>query len=114
MAQSQLLFDQRVHNLDRKHNAMSRGYVTQMRSDGLIVARPQRQQSWLPYKYTILFLATLFAFKGFLIASLGAAGYSERVAKLENGTVVEQVGAWVMQIEPVSSFVATEIGPILR
>lgn len=114
MAQTHLQFDQRVNNLGRKHQSMSRGYVTRMRPDGLIVARPYRTQSRFPYKYTILFFVALFVFKGFLIASLGPETYNERVGKLENGTVVEKVGAWGMQIEPVSSFVATKIGPVLR
>lgn len=114
MAQTRVQFDQRVNNLGRKHNALSRGYITRMRHDGLIVARPYRPQSRIPYKYAIVFLVALFAFKGFLIASLGPDAYGERVRKLENGTVVEKVGAWGMQIEPVSSYIATKIGPVLR
>lgn len=114
MVQHHFEFDQRVNNLGRKHRAMSRGYVTRMRSDGLIVARPYRAQARFPVKPVLLFLLAFVAFKGFLIANLGPDAYSERVSKLENGTVVERAGAWVMQIEPVSNLIAQEIGPILR
>jgi len=62
----------------------------------------------------ILFLLALLAFKGFLIASLGPDAYNERVDKLQNGTMIEKAGAWVMHIEPASDFIAQQIGPILR
>lgn len=114
MDQSHLQFDQRINQLGRKHNALSRGYVARMRPDGLIVARPYRKQSRFPFKMVFVFLLAIIAFKGFLIASLGPDAYSERVGKLENGTMVEQAGAWVMQIDPVSDLIAQQIGPILR
>ena len=114
MVQNHLQFDQRVNNLGRKHRALSRGYVTRMRSDGLIVARPRRPQSRIPLRSVILFLLAFTVFKGFMIASIGPDGYNERVAKLGSGTVVEQAGAWVMQIEPLSNAIAETMGPILR
>ncbi|MBT3466755.1 MAG: hypothetical protein HN456_06155, partial [Rhodobacteraceae bacterium] len=40
--------------------------------------------------------------------------YDERVAKLDQGTFVEQGGAWAMQIDPATEYCATVIGPILR
>jgi hypothetical protein len=114
MGQSHIQFDQRVNNLGRKHNALSRGYVTRMRPDGLIVARPHRKQSRISLKVVFRFLLAFLAFKGFLIASLGPDGYGDRVNKLENGTVVEKAGAFVMQMDPVSNLIAQQIGPILR
>ncbi|MFT4962554.1 MAG: hypothetical protein ACI92Z_003653 [Paracoccaceae bacterium] len=114
MVQHHLEFDQRVISLGRKRRALSRGYVTRMRSDGLLVARPYRTRPRIPVKALILFVMAFVVFKGFLIANIGSDAYSERVAKLENGTVVEQAGAWVMQSDPVSDMVAQQIGPILR
>lgn len=114
MDQSHLQFDQRIKSLGRKHRALSRGYITRMRPDGLIVARPRRVQSRIPLKSVILFLLAFTAFKGFMMASIGPDAYGERVVKLQNGTPVEQAGAWVMQSEPLSRMIAEKIGPILR
>jgi hypothetical protein len=114
MGQSHLQFDQRVTNLGRKHHALSRGYVARMRPDGLIVARPYRNQSHFPYRVVFFFLVAFVAFKGFLIASLGPDAYTDRVSRLQDGTMVEVAGAWAMQTDPVSDLVAQQIGPILR
>lgn len=43
MVKNQIQFDERLRQLSRKHRAMSRGYITQIQSDGLIIARPVRQ-----------------------------------------------------------------------
>ncbi|MFT7592973.1 MAG: hypothetical protein ACI8R4_000284 [Paracoccaceae bacterium] len=114
MVDDQLHFDERLRRLERKHRAMSRGYTTHMRSDGLIVAKPRRAQVTISGKSILLFLLAFIAFKGFLVANLGALGYEERLDRLKNGTLIEKAGAFVMQIDPLSQFTAEQIGPILR
>jgi len=59
----------------------------------------------------VLFLG--FLFKGFLFAYLGEAAYGERVATLQDGTVLEQAGAWVMQPDPITVLAADGIALIL-
>ncbi|MFK7753486.1 MAG: hypothetical protein AB8B51_13145 [Sedimentitalea sp.] len=107
-------FQVRLNGLMRKHRAMSRGYSARLRHDGLIITKPKRKASPISGRSVFLFLLAFIMFKGFVIASTGPITYSERVAQLQAGTVVEQAGAFVMQIEPVSEFVAMKIGPILR
>ncbi|MCB1363916.1 MAG: hypothetical protein KDK02_07330 [Rhodobacteraceae bacterium] len=114
MDQGQLQFNKRLRRLDRKHRAMQRGYATYMRPDGLIVAKPQGSRPRLPVKAVVMCLAGLILFKGYLIAQLGTAVYGERVGQLESGTLVEQAGAWVMQIDPASDWVAGHLRQILR
>jgi len=114
MGMNHLQFEQRVSNIGRKNRALARGYSTRVRPDGLIVARPRRRQVGLSLKSVILFVLAIFAFKGFLIADIGVKTYDERVDRLKTGTIVEQAGAWVMQIDPLSAGIAQQIGPILR
>ncbi|WP_170385090.1 hypothetical protein [Ruegeria atlantica] len=109
MTGKQLEFDQRVHRLTKKHAKLSRGYRATMRKDGLVVMRPQRVRSAIPAKMLLIGLAGLFAFKTFLLSSLGASAYQYRVDSLAEGTAVEKAGAWVMQIDPLSEYVATQI-----
>lgn len=114
MAQNYAQFDKRLTNIGRKHRAMSRGYTTRMRSDGLLVARASRPTHRISMTSVLLFVVGLFVFKAFLIASLSPESYEVRVNRLAEGTIVEAAGAWVMQIDPISGMIANQIGPILR
>ena len=44
-----------------------------------------------------------------MLAALGEADYLERVALLEAGNRMEQIGAWLMQIDPVTAWAAPQI-----
>ena len=114
MANHQLQFNQRLNLLARKHQTMARGYVTRVQPDGLIVARPRRQSARLPRKAVVLFLLAFFAFKAFLVANLGPLAYDDRLARLQAGTVIEKGGAFVMQADPLTMYLAKQIGPVLR
>jgi hypothetical protein len=114
MVKNQIQFDERLRLLSRKHRAMSHGYVTQIQSDGLIIARPRRQSSRVSARAVLLFVLAFFGFKAFLVANLGPRTYDDRLARLNEGTIVEQAGAFVMQADPVTMYVAGQIGPILR
>ncbi|WP_170372023.1 hypothetical protein [Ruegeria arenilitoris] len=113
MTGKQLEFDQRVHRLTKKHNKMSRGYRATMRKDGLVVMKPQRVRSAVPAKVLLLCLCGFFAFKAFLLSNLGPTGYQYRVDALNEGTSVEQAGAWIMQIDPLSQAISTQLSKIL-
>lgn len=115
MSDAQLQFQNRLRHLERKHHkTMTRGYSTKMRPDGLIVVKPNRAKSRISGRSILLFVAAFILFKGFLIANIGEVGYQDRIDRLKDGTSVEKAGAWVMQIEPASTWVAQKIGPVLR
>ena len=107
-------FHGRVARLQRKHYGFSQGYSARIQPDGPIVIEPRKTRSWVALKITTLILAAFLVFKTFLMAALGFASYDERVARLAEGTVVEQIGAVVMQSDPASVWAAQQIGPILR
>lgn len=110
-----LEFDERLTKIGRKHQKMAaNGYTTYIRDDGLVVARPVRQGPRIPVRVILYVIVALVCFKGFLLAALGPVTFDERVGKLAAGTVVEQAGAWVMQSDPASDWIAAQIGPILR
>ncbi|WP_424832827.1 hypothetical protein [Ruegeria sp.] len=112
MTGKQLEFDQRVTQLTKKHQKLNRGYRATMRSDGLVVMKPQRVRSAIPARVLILAVLGFFAFKAFLLAHLGATTYQNRVDSLNAGTSVEKAGAWIMQIDPVSDFLALQINKL--
>jgi len=98
-------FTHRLKGLSRKHKAMAGGYTTQLRSDGLIVLKPRdaRTRRGLPVMGLLLTLLGFCAFKAFAVTSMGDITYSDRVATLQSGTMVEQAGAWAMQIDPLTA-----------
>ncbi|MEL7093018.1 MAG: hypothetical protein AAFN94_14900 [Pseudomonadota bacterium] len=100
-------FNRRLASVERNHRRLSNGYTTEVRSDGLIVAKPKRRFRPLGrIRFFVLILLGLLLFKAFSFSTLGEITYNERVAKLGNGTTTEQIGAFVMQAEPATVFVA--------
>ena len=85
-----------------------------MQPDGLIVSRPKRQPIQISFRVVIFFLAAFIGFKAFLFAGVGPLTYQDRLANLQSGTVVEKAGAYVMQADPLTVYVATQIGSNLR
>ncbi|MCE8538641.1 hypothetical protein KBY27_14420 [Ruegeria pomeroyi] len=114
MVDNNVDFDQRIRRLNKKHAALSRGYTARMRKDGLIELKPRRSGGRSPFKALLMLCIAVLAFKAFLLASLGPDSYDARLSRLAEGTPVEQAGAWVMQADPASRFLAEQIGPILR
>lgn len=109
----QIQFGQRLRRIDNNRRKVSRGYVTSMNHDGLVIARPRKQSSGFPLRGLFLCLSILLTFKGFLFAQLGEAAYTDRVALLEAGTIVEKIGAYAMKADPVTLWIAGQIGQIL-
>lgn len=109
----QMEFDQRIRRIDRTHRKLSKGYVTAIDADGLIVAKPQVAVSRSPLRGIFLALAVMITFKAYLFGSLGAEGYGERVALLQQGTFIEKIGAYAMAADPVTVWISQQIGFLL-
>lgn len=112
MTHQEIEFHQRVDRLSRKHAALVHGADTFLRADGLLVAAPRRRWSVRPglsLKMLTLCLLGFVLFKGFLIVAVGPVTYDSRVERLAQGTPAEAIGAWAMQREPVSDWLAQEM-----
>lgn len=106
MAQAHVPFDKRLKRIVRRHEKMANGVVKTINSDGLIVVRPRIYKPRFPLKGLVVLLVLGFLFKGFLLAYLGEENYADRVATLQQGTLMEQAGGWVMQADPATALVA--------
>ncbi len=114
MTQAHVPFDKRLKRIVRRHEKITTtGAVRSVNADGLIVAKPRLYRPRFPLKGLLAVLFLGFLFKGFLLAYLGDDGYAERVASLQGGSTMEQVGAWVMQPDPVTAFAAQGISLVL-
>lgn len=106
-------FDRRLRKIARKNRRTAKGYVNYVGTDGLIIARPYRQGLRFPIRGLFLVLASLLFFKAVLIAHLGAGTYESRISALSTGSSIEQAGAWVMQADPVTMYMAGVIRPYM-
>lgn len=97
-------FDQRLRVIVKKHRKMSNGTKTVISKDGLMTVQPKTTVR-LPLLPVLLAVAGLVGFKGYLLYSLGDAGYSAKLAVLQDGTIVETLGATVMQVDAVTRFI---------
>ncbi len=103
-------FSKRMSAIEKRHRRMSRGYVQLVERDGILVPKARRTaRRKFPLRGLALFLALFLVFKGFLMVQLGDATYAERVSKLNSGTAIEQVGAWVMQADPISLWISQQV-----
>lgn len=107
-------FDTRLRNISRKRARLADGYVSKVTKDGLIVFRPKHRKTTFPVRGLVLLMVGFFLFKAMIMAHLGGLLYEERVAALNEGTLVEQAGAYVMQADPVTQTIASKLRPFLR
>jgi hypothetical protein len=114
MVETQSDFRMRVGLLGRKHAEMAKGYTTVVRNDGLVVVKtkPVVTRRYVPTRGLILLVLGFFLFKSFMLASLSEITYNERVAKLGQGSLLEQAGAWVMQLDPITTYIAGWLEPV--
>jgi hypothetical protein len=107
-------FDKRLRRIQRRNRRLSRGAVPYIDSTGLVTFRPRRQGLRLPLRGLLLLVVGFIAFKGLVLAHLGTDLYQDRLALLRAGTVIEQGGAWAMQIDPATEWVAGQLWPLLN
>ncbi len=107
-------FEARLKKIDLKRAKMAYGYKGSVNRDGLIVFRPTRRQRGIPLRAIVMLIVGFFVFKGMVMAHTGAATYGERIAALENGTLVEQAGAFAMQSDPITVGIAQQLRPFLN
>ncbi len=114
MSTAEVEFSKRLRRIVRQHDRMRHGIVHRLTRDGLIVARPRSHMPRFPLKGVLTILAAGILFKAFLFVHLGGITYAERVASLQDGSLIEQGGAWVMQIDPATEWVAAQIDTVLK
>lgn len=103
-------FDARMARIVRNHQRLSKGYVTRVTKDGLIVARPRsRFAPSLPWRSVLGLLIVGMAVKVMMFVNLGPEAYEARVARLAAGTQVEQVGAYLLAADRATLWIAAQI-----
>jgi hypothetical protein len=107
MDANQANFQKRLIEIDRKHSRSRGRFVRLEERDGMLVPVDKvRVTRRVPLRGLMLALVAFLGFKAFLFAYLGPITYADRLSSLEQGNVVEQMGAWAMRPDAVSRWVA--------
>ncbi len=106
-------FNARLKKVQRSHSKLARGYSASVGRDGLIVFRPKRRRPGLPLRGIALALIAFFGFKALILMQLGETSYQARASALAAGNFGEQVGAWMMQLDPITRAIAAQIAPLI-
>jgi hypothetical protein len=56
-----------------------------------------------------LVLMTIIAIKAAVLANIGADTYAARIATLSQGDTADRIGAYILQADPLTAFVAGQI-----
>ena len=108
-------FNSRVGVVSKKSARRGKNeFVTRIDQNGVLVVKAKRRGFNFPVKGAVLMVLAFYCFKAFMLVSNGPEAYSDRVAILENGTMVEAMGARVLAVDPVTQFIADQAGSILR
>ena len=77
--------------------------------DGHFVIRGARPGFRFPWTGFLFMVVSVFMLKGAVMARFGVADYTAQVASLEASTLLEQLGAWTMRPDPISTWIALQI-----
>ena len=102
-------FSNRLKAVERKHAKLARGYSCKVGRDGLIVFKPKRRKIGFPWRSLALIVVGFLAFKGLVIAQIGEASYEQLISEMSQGPLQEQIGAFVMQPDPLAEVVARNV-----
>ena len=93
------------------------GYVTLVDKNGLIQVVPRQKRrtlSTVPLKLVVLLAILITVFKALALMNVGLVDCETGLEALSQGSAVEQIGAFVLQIDPVTHAIFEKIGPLLR
>lgn len=113
MRGAQQQFHKRQKSVRRKHIRMANGYVTKLDRNGVIIQKPDNKAGGFGVRLLVLLGICFIAFKILLVTNLGAEEYLARLDALEQGKTYQQVGAWLMGLDPVTVFASTQIEQFL-
>jgi hypothetical protein len=96
-------FYKRQNALVKKHERMARGYVTRLNKNGTFEQVPDSKAGGVGLRLILLTALLFMGFKAMVYVGLGTDSYMEHVDALNQGSRYEKVGAWFMQVDPVTA-----------
>jgi len=91
------------------HEYQRSSVVLSFNQDGLELARVKTGRRWLPIWHIIFFIYVAMLIRLVVMADMGPSGYNQRIEQLKGGNAIERAAAVVMEMDPVSRALATQI-----
>lgn len=108
------MFDERYRRVLKRHRQLSRGYVTRLGKNGVISHHPIGNfRDVISLKALILPLGILFFLKACMVTVLGEEKYAAQIAILQDGSFGEQIGAFFLQMDPITWPIAQLLGSLI-
>lgn len=112
-------FDRRLERLDEQKAALDEGHRMTLDETGLMKLMPtgeRRRQIGraIPVRALMIMAAVLLTFKGFLLYQLGFGVYTTKLLSMQRGDSVDQIGAYLMQVDPITIWVYEALTFLLR
>jgi hypothetical protein len=108
-------FNARVDMVSKKSARQGRNaLVARIDNNGVIYTKAKRRRKQMPIRGALLMVICLFCFKAFTLSTNGPAAYEDRLLTLKEGTAITALGARVLGIDPVTQFIADQVGPLFR
>ncbi|WP_136634681.1 hypothetical protein [Pseudooceanicola onchidii] len=103
-------FDRRLEQLEEKKAALDEGHRLSVDDTGLMKLIPtgaRRRQigRMIPLRAMMIMAVVVLCFKGFLLYRLGFGVYTAKVAGMAQGDTMDRVGAYLMQVDPVTLWI---------
>jgi hypothetical protein len=107
-------FDQRARKIRRNNRRVAGAAELHMGPDGLLtLKRSRRSVGTTLLKGAVFFAAVLFAAKTTMLVAVGPAAYGQALSALDGGNPFEQAGAFVMQADALTQFLAAKLSLLL-
>jgi hypothetical protein len=106
-------FARRSKSVEDSHRRLADGYVQKVNKNGIVELVPRRSFSLGPLRLIMLMVLVAIGFKAFILANIGEAAYLEKLTYFEIGSLGERAGAWLMQIDPATAWLAGQISAFL-
>lgn len=113
MLNSAAAFAKRQKMVRKKHRKMALGYHTAMDENGIFIQKPSAFATTSMRGPFVFFFAFLIGMKVLFQSYLGEEDYLSHVDALAGGNLAEQVGAFIMAPDPVTSQLASMFSNIL-
>ncbi|WP_417809194.1 hypothetical protein [Thioclava sp.] len=107
-------FEKRLNRIDKIHEAGGAFEATGSLGRSYFDSMRPKSRRGLPLRGLALLVAGILLVKGMMLAQIGAEEYSNRVAILANGNMVEQIGAWVLHADPATRYIASVLSPLIH
>ncbi|WP_444460779.1 hypothetical protein [Rhodobacter capsulatus] len=106
-------FEDRLARIDRIHAAGGAFEASGALGRAYFDSHRPKERRRFPWRAVAMLLLGMLLFKGAILAQVGQETYARRVEVLRQGSALEQAGAWVLQADAPTRFIASQLRALL-